>query len=125
MYYGHERLAVKIRRDDSSATSAAKCGNEKLIPRCLVSDNNTAVLREFLYRKFPLMKKRNIRDTDDLLQSGIVESMGVLEIVAFLECNFAIAVDDEDLTPENFQSVERIAAFVKSKSYGIIQSARP
>jgi acyl carrier protein len=88
-----------------------------------VSDEHAAVVREFLRKKFPLMKKRNLRDTDDLLQSGIVDSMGVLDIVGFLDEHFGIAVEDEDLTPDNFHTVERIVAFVNSKSDGTIQSS--
>lgn len=50
------------------------------------------------------------------LEEGIVDSTGVLELVMFVEECFDIVVDDEDIVPENFDSVGRLAAFVRQKS---------
>jgi len=55
---------------------------------------------------------------DNLLAKGIVDSHGVMELVAFLEERYGIAVRDEDLTPENFESVARIDEFVARKQDG-------
>ena len=52
---------------------------------------------------------------DNLLAKGIVDSHGVMELVGFLEDRYGIAVADEDLTPENFESVARIGEFVARK----------
>ncbi len=51
----------------------------------------------------------------DLLAKGWVDSHGVMELVGFLEERYGIAVADEDLTPENFQSLVRIEEFVARK----------
>jgi acyl carrier protein len=56
--------------------------------------------------------------TDNLLAKGIVDSHGVMELVAFLEERYGISVGDEDLTPENFESVARIGEFVARKQDG-------
>ena len=56
--------------------------------------------------------------TDNLLAKGIVDSHGVMELVAFLEERYGISVRDEDLTPENFESVARIEEFVARKQDG-------
>ena len=79
-----------------------------------VSENKDAILRirEFVLQKFPLARKRKIANCDRLLESGIIDSLGVLEIVAFLQQELSVAVADEDLTPENFQSIECMAQFV-------------
>jgi len=50
---------------------------------------------------------------DNLLESGIIDSLGVLELVTFMQQEFALAVADEDLTPENFQNIESMARFVE------------
>jgi len=50
-----------------------------------------------------------------LRDAGIVDSMGVLELVEFVEQEFAIRVSDDELVPENFKSVEQIAGFVSRK----------
>lgn len=73
-------------------------------------------IRGFILEKFPLAVKRALKDTDPLLESGIVDSLGVLDLVAFVEKEFAILVVDEELLPENFQSIDRLAAFVRRKA---------
>ena len=52
---------------------------------------------------------------DDLLAKGLVDSHGVMELVGFIEERYGITVADEDLTPENFQSLVRIEEFVDRK----------
>ena len=52
---------------------------------------------------------------DSLLDEGIVDSTGMLEIIWFLEENFGIAVKDEEMVPENLDSVNRIARFAASR----------
>ena len=70
-------------------------------------------IREFVLQKFPLARKRKVANNDNLLESGIIDSLGVLDLVAFLQQEFAVAVADEDLTPENFQNIECMARFVE------------
>ena len=59
-----------------------------------------------------------IEQDENLLSKGIVDSHGVMELVGFLEQRYGISVGDEDLTPENFESVSRIEAFVERKRNG-------
>ncbi|MEX0666242.1 MAG: acyl carrier protein [Acidimicrobiia bacterium] len=51
-------------------------------------------------------------DADSLIESGVIDSTGVMEIVAFLEETFALEIDEEDLIADNLDSVERLATFV-------------
>lgn len=60
----------------------------------------------------------SIERDESLLTSGIVDSHGVMELVGFLEQRYGIAVDDADLTPENFDNVVSIEAFVERKQSG-------
>ncbi len=74
-------------------------------------------IREFLAENFLLSSSGFTMDDDaSLLEEGVVDSTGVLEVISFVEETFAIEVADEDITPENFDSVARIAAYVTSKS---------
>jgi acyl carrier protein len=57
----------------------------------------------------------SVAPDEDLLASGIVDSHGVMEMVAFLEGRYGISVSDDDLTPENFQSLSSVEAFVARK----------
>lgn len=72
-------------------------------------------IRNFISGNFPAVRKQNLGDTDLLLQSGIIDSMGILDLVEHLETTFDISVADDDLVPENFDSIETIAAFVEKK----------
>ena len=51
----------------------------------------------------------------DLLAADLIDSLAITELVTFLEANYGIQVLDEDLTPENFKSVDSITAFVTRK----------
>jgi len=55
-------------------------------------------------------------DEVSFLEEGIVDSIGVMELVAFVEEDFSVKVDDLDVTPENFDSVNRMAAYIRRKS---------
>lgn len=72
-------------------------------------------VHEFILQKFPLARRRSLRENDNLLESGVIDSLGVLEIVTFLNEEFSLAIEDDDLTPENFQSIQSIAAFVEQR----------
>ena len=59
-----------------------------------------------------------LADTDSLMDKGIVDSTGVLEMVTFLEETWGITVEDDELLPENLDSIANIAAFVNRKTEG-------
>lgn len=73
-------------------------------------------IRSFLTRQFPLIK--NVGDEQPLLGGGLIDSLGILDVVSFLESEFNIAVADEELLPENFGSVRSLALFVQQKTNG-------
>lgn len=56
-----------------------------------------------------------ISDEQSLLDLGLIDSTGVLELVAFLEKSFSIKVQDDEVLPDNLDSVQRISQFVQSK----------
>jgi acyl carrier protein len=58
-------------------------------------------------------------DDASFLENGIIDSMNVLELVMFAEENFGISVSDEDVLPENFDSVSRLSAYVRRKSLSL------
>ena len=71
-------------------------------------------LRRFLEETFPLVK--TVSNDSLLLGTGLLDSLGVLEVVSFVEREFQITVLDEDLSPENFRTINSIAAFVTRKA---------
>ena len=75
-------------------------------------------IRVFILDQFPLARRKNISSQDRLLENGILDSLGVLDLVSFLEAEFAIVVSDDELVPDVFQSLECLATFVQQKSNG-------
>lgn len=55
-------------------------------------------------------------DTESLIENGIMDSTGVLELVAFIEERFGIAMADSDIVPANLDTLDRIAAFVAART---------
>ena len=55
-------------------------------------------------------------DDASFLDEGIVDSVGVMELVTFVEESFGLKVNDFEITPENFDSVSRLVKYIRSKS---------
>ena len=72
-------------------------------------------VREFITTNFYVADADEITDDASLLDAGIVDSTGVLEVIGFLEDTFGIEVADEEMIPENLDSIARIAALVERK----------
>ena len=72
--------------------------------------------RTYILDSFLFTDDESVLDNDDsFLEKGIIDSTGIMEMVSFLEQEFGIQVDDEDMVPENLDSVSRIIAFVSRK----------
>ena len=56
-----------------------------------------------------------LSDQESLVEAGMIDSMGVAELVAFIETQYGISVGDEELVPDNLDSIARVAAFVGRK----------
>ena len=73
-------------------------------------------IRTFIVDNFLFGQDNNqLRDDESFLESGIIDSTGVLELVAFLEQKYQIAIDDQDLMPANLDSVDLLVRFVERK----------
>lgn len=72
----------------------------------------TYIAEEILYSK----NGYGYPDKASFLEEGIIDSTSVLDLVLFVEEKFGITVDDEEITPENFDSVSQLAAFVRQKA---------
>jgi len=72
-------------------------------------------IREFVRSRFPLARNLDLTDEDSLLDAGVIDSLGILDLVGFLEETFGIQASDEDLNPENFDSIATLVRFVESK----------
>jgi len=72
-------------------------------------------VRQFILTNFYVPDPATITDEASLLKSGIVDSTGVLEVISFLEETFQVTVADDEMTPDNLDSILRISAFLDRK----------
>lgn len=75
-------------------------------------------VRDFIIENFLFGDSENFAEDTSFLDSGIIDSTGILELVAFLEETYGIAVEDDELVPENFNSLGEIATFLGRKLNG-------
>jgi acyl carrier protein len=71
-------------------------------------------IRSFLIDNFLFGRAEELRDGEPL-QGNVIDSTGALELVAFLQGHFAIIVEDEEMIPENLESVNSVVAYVARK----------
>lgn len=72
-------------------------------------------VRDFLLSNFYISDANSLEVDTSLLDQGIIDSTGVLEVIGFIEETFGITVEDSELLPENLDSIEGIARFVMLK----------
>ncbi|MCM2375135.1 acyl carrier protein [Aporhodopirellula aestuarii] len=68
-------------------------------------------IQQWVIAHFPAAAQQNISIDDSLLDSGIVDSMGTLEIVEYLEDELGVEVSDDDMVADHFESVSSIAKY--------------
>ena len=73
------------------------------------------IIRKFIVENFLFGEDENLRKDTSLLESGIINSVGILELVLFLEETFEFTVEDEELIPENLDSIANIANYVQKR----------
>ena len=69
------------------------------------------IVENFLYGE----DNENLTDQDSFLEFGLIDSTGVLELVAFVETQLGVAIKDSEMVPENLDSIDAIATFVTIK----------
>ena len=72
-------------------------------------------IQSFVQQRFVHNRAEPLTTTESLLDSGLVDSAGIFDLVAYLEGEFNVEVQDEEITPEHFENVSSIAAFVEQK----------
>ncbi len=72
-------------------------------------------VRSYVEQNFLVGSETVIGDADSLLQLQIVDSTGFLELVNFIESNFGVKVGDDEMVPENLETIDNIDEFVRRK----------
>jgi acyl carrier protein len=79
-----------------------------------MSDTRSRV-RAFIVENFLFGNEDGVKDDSSFLDEGIIDSTGILELVSFLEEEFSISVEDEELVPENLGSINNVVAYLEKK----------
>ena len=72
-------------------------------------------IRKFIVEDFLFGDDNGLKDDTSFLDEGIIDSTGILELVSFLEEEFSISVEDEELIPENLDSIMNVVAYLEKK----------
>lgn len=73
-----------------------------------------SAVRKFINTELLYGEDQQINPTVNLIESGVIDSMGLLRLISFLEDYYSIEIPDEDIVPDNFRSLSSIEAFVAS-----------
>ena len=76
---------------------------------------NTTI-RQFIIENFLFEEDENLKEDTSFLEAGIIDSTGILELVSFIEENYGITVEDEELIPENLDSIANVVAYLNRKN---------
>ena len=77
------------------------------------------VIRKFVIDNFLFGEDDNLKENDSFLENGIVDSTGILELVEFIEKTYNIQVEDDELIPENLDSIANVAKYLEHKRNGL------
>jgi len=73
-------------------------------------------LERFLINEIAVnLDKKSLTPDEDLLEKGIIDSLGIMKLILFMEETFGIAVADDEIVPENFQTLNNMVKFVEQK----------
>ncbi|MBW2741087.1 MAG: acyl carrier protein [Deltaproteobacteria bacterium] len=72
-------------------------------------------VRAFVVENFMFGKDEGLEDDTSFLENGIIDSTGILELVNFLDEEFSISVEDEELIPENLDSIKNVTSYLEKK----------
>ena len=72
-------------------------------------------VRKFVVENFLFGEDGNLKEDTSFLEEGIIDSTGILELVSFLEEEFSITVEDEDLVPENLDCINNVVTYLEKK----------
>jgi len=77
---------------------------------------NKQIIRNFIQSELVKEKARYpLQDDDNLIEKGVIDSLGIMKLLTYLEETFSVTISDDELIPDNFETVDAISAFLASK----------
>jgi acyl carrier protein len=72
-------------------------------------------IRQYVFENFIVDDDEDFSDDESFLESGLIDSTGILELITFVEENYEIEIEDEEMIPDNLDGIAKVAGFVASK----------
>jgi acyl carrier protein len=72
-------------------------------------------IRAFVVDNFLFGEDGGLQDDSSFLEDGIVDSTGIMQLVSFLQEEYLVAIEDQELIPDNLDSIQKVAAFIEGK----------
>ena len=77
--------------------------------------STSSVLTEFVHKELAQGRVAEIKPDDDLLATGVIDSLGILQLVMFVEEHFAVQIPDEDVLVENFRTIAVLTDYLDKR----------
>ena len=77
--------------------------------------DNSIKVREFVVENFLFGDGESLKNDTSFMEEGIIDSTGILELVFFLEETYGLSVEDDELVPDNMDSLQNITRFIDRK----------
>lgn len=77
-------------------------------------------IRGFIVENFLFGEEGGLEDDSSFIEQGIVDSTGIMQLVSYLQEQYRIAIEDEELIPDNLDSIKKVAAFIEEKKRALV-----
>lgn len=82
-------------------------------------------VRKFVIDNYLFGEADKLKDEDSFMETGMIDSTGILELVRFLESTYEIKIADEELIPDNLDSINKIVSFIEAKKPSHVATHAP
>jgi acyl carrier protein len=83
----------------------------------MTSISNKETIRKFIVKEIAKKEEHmQVSDQENIVETGLIDSLGIMQLVLYLEKEFFIKVKDEDIIPEHFESIDAISAYIGKSS---------
>jgi acyl carrier protein len=76
-------------------------------------------IRSFVIDTFLFGEDDGLKDDSSFLEEGIVDSTGIMQLVSYLQEQYLVSIEDEELIPDNLDSIQRVTTFIEEKRRGV------
>lgn len=83
----------------------------------MTSISNKEIIKKFIVKEIAKKEEHmQVSDQENIVETGLIDSLGIMQLVLYLEKEFFIKVKDEDIIPEHFESIDAISAYIGKSS---------